>query len=264
MSVSSSVQPSSPAPTKGRSPMERIIVWGIIAILLALAAIEAASRSSYQQVADQLTKKLEQAEKGDTSLKAFDVKAVVGEKQPRVQDLKGGRVANNASRVEVYSWFTLNPFQKRELFVYYGVGSRGDEPDVVEVATAEAEVVDQEALKPTQEKLDEMSKNAPRMPAGGGAGAGASATAPDFYTRMIPADQKIPGVNAPREGEAVPENQASKDEKDEKDEKNEKNGKDDQDDHDSPPKTPAADDPQKPSADPESSARGENGAIRQS
>ena len=142
---------------KPRSPVERIIVWGVIGVLLVLVAVEFTFRSSHLGAYEACQKKIKATEEGDNSFKHKDVVAILGSKTPtKVEELQGKNIANGAKRVEIYTWPTLNPTSPRELYVYYG---HGDDPDVIGVGIVSELTVD-EAFPPlTKEQIEAASKN---------------------------------------------------------------------------------------------------------
>ncbi|MEX0728305.1 MAG: hypothetical protein WEB58_21115 [Planctomycetaceae bacterium] len=136
MSANPEASPSSAQPKSGkpRNPIERVVVWGGILILLVLVGIEYTARSAHTGAYDSLIEKLRTNEQAGNDVKTADVKAAVGGKAPRVEDVSGKRLLNGAKRMEVYSWFSLNPLTNREMYVYYGIG---EDPDVVSISTEE-------------------------------------------------------------------------------------------------------------------------------
>lgn len=152
MSANPEKSPASvPRPAaKPRNPIERLVVWGGILILLVLVGIEYASSRSQSAVADTLMAKLRTYEIEGGDLKAADVKAAVNGKTPRVLDVTDKNLLSGAKRAEVYSWFTLSPLKRREIYVYYGIG---EDPDVLSVTLEE----DKEIVvfhPPTPEQLE--------------------------------------------------------------------------------------------------------------
>jgi len=108
---------------KRRRPLERALVWTLIAVLAVLASAETWSRYSFQQAYDHLGNRLEVGdERSVECLDAADVKAYLGDRKPsRTEDYIAARkfIVNGATHLEVYSWFTLNPVHRRDMFVYY-------------------------------------------------------------------------------------------------------------------------------------------------
>jgi hypothetical protein len=117
----------SPADTlvKRRHPAERAVVWGLIIALFALAFVETWSRYSYQQAYNFLGNRLQYGDElGSDALDAADVKSFLDDRKPsRTEDFTstGTLMSNGATHLEVYSWYTLNPVHRREMFVYYDV-----------------------------------------------------------------------------------------------------------------------------------------------
>ena len=128
---------------KTRSPVERLLVWGLIGALLVAAAIEFQSRKSHQQALATLQDGLDLVDKNPSQpeVTEADVKAAVGGKKPlKTEDLTGEKTAaNGAKRLEVYSWFTLNPTSKREIWVWYAAKGKnpGELATVIEVQSSE-------------------------------------------------------------------------------------------------------------------------------
>lgn len=159
------------AAAKPRSPVERAIVWGIILVLVALVGVEASSRFSFERVDKTLNEKLQALQESDQGLTKKDVDVVMEGKVPVTEELKGKDVAIAAHHVDKYAWFSLNPFVKRELYVYYGHKlSEKDEPEVLLVDSKPAKTLSEAYPSPTPEQLEEMKKNAPQSPTGMGAG----------------------------------------------------------------------------------------------
>jgi hypothetical protein len=171
---------------KPRSPVERAIVWGGIAILLGLVAVEFNWRNSHVGAYDACIAKIKATEEGNNTFKRKDVEAILGSKTPtRTEELKGKNISNGAKSVEIFTWPTLNPMSKRELYIYYGHDEK--DPDVIGVGMVEEETTDKKFPPPTAEEIEAAKKNAPAggmMPGGmmggpgrpGGPGAGAAPT----------------------------------------------------------------------------------------
>jgi hypothetical protein len=132
-------------PVKRRHPLERALVWGLIAALFSLASVETWSRFSYQRAYDHLGHRLEVGdEQSAEALDAAGVQSFLGGRQPfRTEDFAraGKMISNGATHLEVYSWFTFNPVHRRELFVYYAAsGPAGkDHPQVISIQAVEEE-----------------------------------------------------------------------------------------------------------------------------
>jgi hypothetical protein len=120
-----------------------LLVWGLIGVLLVAVAIEFQSRKSHQDVLTALLTKIKAVDLDSTQPEVTEavVKDVVGNKKPtRAEAVTDAKMAAiGAKRLEVYSWFTLNPTSKREIWVLYG-GKGKDSQDlatVIEVRTSE-------------------------------------------------------------------------------------------------------------------------------
>jgi hypothetical protein len=115
-------KPATPA-AKSRNPVEKIIVRGFIAIMLVLVAIEANSWWQHKQAFAALsakTKAVDEAADAPVVTEA-DIKAYFqGKKPSRSPKPEAGNNFNGASRIDVYSWFTISPVNKRDIYVYYG------------------------------------------------------------------------------------------------------------------------------------------------
>jgi hypothetical protein len=136
--MSASPEPTSNSPRhkpgKSRNPIERLLVWGGILILSVLVGIEYSSSRAQTAAVGALTAKMRTNEQAGTDLKLADVKAAVGGKTPRVENVSEKQLRNGAKRLEVYRWFSINPLKPREMYVYYGLG---EDPDVLSVSTDE-------------------------------------------------------------------------------------------------------------------------------
>src|SRR5438445_13713366 len=130
-STMSETVPPSPTgnpPEKPRRPLERLLVRGFIGVMLMLVAVEANSWWQHKRAMDPLIRKIEAGENTPNipALTEADVKAVLGSKNPsRTEALRGGQ-HYGTSRLDVYSWFTISPFNKREIYVYYRHQEPGD------------------------------------------------------------------------------------------------------------------------------------------
>jgi hypothetical protein len=171
---------SSPAPqqcsptAKRRNPVERLLVRGFIGVMLVLVAVESNSWWRHKSALDTLRAKIRAFETAADSpaVKEADVKAVVGGMLPvKTEDLKGKGISNGASRLDVYSWFTISPFKKRELYVYYGHQGPADK-EGAEVLEVEP---DDQVAEPIQVKElteEEKEQNRKAMMGAGGVGGG--------------------------------------------------------------------------------------------
>ncbi|HEY2252602.1 MAG TPA: hypothetical protein VGH74_16125 [Planctomycetaceae bacterium] len=134
-------------PTKRRRPLERALVWALIAGLFALASAESWSRYSYQRAYDFLGDRLEFGdEHTDEALDAAEVKSFLNERKPsRTEDFASARkmMPNGATHLEVYSWFTLNPVHRREMFVYYDAfgPAHKEHPQVLSIQAFEEQFI---------------------------------------------------------------------------------------------------------------------------
>lgn len=192
----SASKPASPTttPKKPRSPVERAIVWGGILLLLVLCAVEYTSKQAHSNAVESLLKRIKDAEESGADVKSSDVKIAVGNKVPRVEDVAGQFLANGGKRLEIYSWFSVSPLKKREMYVYYGAG---DDPDVLSVSTEVDNDDGSEKYAPlTEEQKEELKKRAaagkkPAAPA-------ADQTEAAESDAKAPADEK-PGDGSPKE-----------------------------------------------------------------
>jgi hypothetical protein len=132
--------PTAVPAVKPRNPVEKAIVRGFIGCMLVVVAIEAYFWLQCRSAMAPLLERIQAAENGIDlpPLVEADIKAAVGSKPP-VQSvaLEPGTNGYGATRVDVYSWFTINPLKKREMYVYYGVPlpTDRDGPEVVAVQT---------------------------------------------------------------------------------------------------------------------------------
>jgi hypothetical protein len=145
--------------------MEKFLVRGLIAGLLVLVAIEGIGWNSHKTAVAALSKKIKAVEDDSKAPEVTekDVQEVLGGKQPVKTEqypASGGGLAPS-KKLEVYSWFTFNPANKRELWIHYArKGVKDDGPATVVFVSTD----DQEA------KPIDAPEAAPST-AGGGAGA---------------------------------------------------------------------------------------------
>lgn len=171
MADSNPAQSTNASAAKTRNPVERLIVWGVIGVLLVAVAIEFQSRTSHRNVLTALLSKIKAVDEDSTQPEVTEavVKEVVGDRKPsRAEAVTGGPLAAiGAKRVEVYSWFTLNPTSKREIWVLYG----GKGKDSNELATV-IEVRTSENVDEPSEVAAAGTGNPPAGGPGGGQGMG--------------------------------------------------------------------------------------------
>jgi hypothetical protein len=158
---------------KPRNPVERIVVWGFILVMLVAVGVEANGKFAHEHALSVLETKIKAIETDPKAPAVIesDVKSAVRGKQPsKTEDLKGKGISNGASRREIYSWFTLIPNRKRELWVYYGIaaskGSTGAE--VIEVDTDDTLAAGLPPAKLTPEEEAAAKKASSEMIGSGG------------------------------------------------------------------------------------------------
>lgn len=104
-SESGSSQPTAQAPTphkKPRSPVERVIVWGGITVLLLLVAVQAHARFGYQMTLSSLGPLIDDDREGGTPLALADVDSHVVGFPSQSENSTNGK---NSERV--YRWYGL-------------------------------------------------------------------------------------------------------------------------------------------------------------
>jgi translation initiation factor IF-2 len=157
-------QAAKPA-AKPRNPVERVIVWGFIAAMLVLVAIEGNSWWQHKQAFAALsarTKAVDETPDAPAVTEA-DIKAYFHGKEATPKKPEAGNNFTGASRIDVYSWFTISPVNKREIYVYYGKESKQDKngPEVLAI-----QVKDEAPPAPAQVAAGEQPSAGP--PPGGG------------------------------------------------------------------------------------------------
>jgi hypothetical protein len=130
-------QPAKPA-AKPRNPVERVIVWGFIAVMLVVVAVEGNSWWQHKQALADLIAKTSAVDKAPDAqaITEADIKAYFQGKQPsHSSPPEAGNNFTGASRIDVYSWFTISPVNKREIYVYYGRATKDDKggPEVLAI-----------------------------------------------------------------------------------------------------------------------------------
>src|SRR5262245_61185256 len=129
-------QAAKPA-AKPRNPVERVIVWGFIAAMFVLVAVEGNSWWQHKQAFAALSAKTKAVDETPDapSVTEADIKAYFQGKEPTPKKPEAGNNFTGASRIDVYSWFTISPVNKREIYVYYGKESKHDKngPEVLAI-----------------------------------------------------------------------------------------------------------------------------------
>jgi len=181
MSTSNPAPPAAQPTAKPRNPVEKLLVRGFIGVMLVLVAVETWFWWSHKQAATALlnmTKAVDDATPNTAAVTETDVKKIVGDKKPsRSEDVHGKANANGASRLDVYSWFTISPVNKREIYVFYGYQKPGDKEPPEVLAVQLSDTVPATTLKPAgnqppenQGKGTRPGNVAPRDPGGRGDG----------------------------------------------------------------------------------------------
>lgn len=151
MTTPPSVTPESPAPKK-RSPIERAVVWGGIAILLVVAGMQFLAWNGFRRTLKPLQAAMQKADESEETVTEAHVKEMLRgnptrqESGPRSDSVKIGNAdedadtgdstaapdaselaASGASRIDTYTWKGL--FRSYVLRVYYGIdaGKHGRE-----------------------------------------------------------------------------------------------------------------------------------------
>src|SRR5262245_43333310 len=130
MSMSTGDAPATPPegapPRAGRRGW---ISWVIVLVLFPLLGWEFVAKGHHEKALKDVVEKIGEPPDPDSKRgqKSDVIQALVGGKTPRVVDVSDRNLANGAKKVEIYRWFSINPFTKRELYVYY---SGGDDPIV--------------------------------------------------------------------------------------------------------------------------------------
>lgn len=113
---------------KRRSPIERILVWGLIAGLLSVVALEGRSWWGFMSAYRPIVSQLHERDAVGGSLKEADVQQAVRGMVPEQERIYG--ILRRADREDTYVWPGL--IKDRTMYVYYGVGK---DPDVLFVTT---------------------------------------------------------------------------------------------------------------------------------
>lgn len=147
--------------------MIQILALVFVIAAFGLVGMDFKARYDIKCADDALNGRLAQVDKDATTppVTSVDVKSAVGGKTPdRAEDKV---FPNGARRLEVYSWFSLNPVKKRELYVYYGTKGRNenDLQEVIFVQPDDQEVAAVVMPKLTAEQEEEVKK---ARAAGGG------------------------------------------------------------------------------------------------
>ena len=170
MSGSERVSETGSPAAKPRNPVERFLVRGFITVLLVLVGIEAIPWYSHHRAMTSLQTKIAAVNDNPDTPPVYeaDVKTAVGGRTPTlVEPLKGTNISNGANRRDIYNWFTLNPYNKRQIYVYYGHKGLGekDDAEVLEVQPNEQLALDLPKTPFSAEQLEAMKNmDAPAGP----------------------------------------------------------------------------------------------------
>jgi hypothetical protein len=115
-----------------RSKIERAIVWGVIALGVAVVAIEGAYYLSYKRAHFAIQSELKKAEATDYRITEDKVREILGSRTPDIS--KEVEVMEAASeRYDIYVFEGL--LKDRTLCVHYGVAGVAEQPEVIEVTS---------------------------------------------------------------------------------------------------------------------------------
>ncbi|MBL8852302.1 MAG: hypothetical protein JNG89_21700 [Planctomycetaceae bacterium] len=132
---------------KPRSKAERVVVWGVIAVGLALIATEGMPRLRYTLDFNALEGAVAQQDSTDRGVVESQAKELVTH-YSSVDSQTGLRSNELASpRVDAYTYNGL--LSKRTIYVYYGHTLKGEEPEVLAVLREPVAFV--EATEPTDD-----------------------------------------------------------------------------------------------------------------
>ena len=218
--------PQSSAPAgKPRNPVELFLVRGFIVVMLILIAIEGNSWWQHRKAIAALGEKMKAVDEAADSPAVTEavVKDLLGGKaRDRSVKPEAGNNFTGASRIDVYSWFTISPFNKREIYVYYGRESEEDKngPEVLAV-----QVKDEAPPAPPQVAGEQQPPPAGAGPGGmmpgmmGGPGGGRRGR-PDGHSSEAPSAEGADGdkADADKSGDDKPGDDKPKDTDQEKDE----------------------------------------------
>lgn len=130
------------APTRKRSPIERIVVWGLIVFLAVAVALEYRGMQGYKQTLNALEDKADAARlEPDKPFKLSEAKslATMGAAFSEPAE-KNGSIECSAS------WFTFLSFlPDRHYAIYLGLSDAGEDPDVTGITTAGHRAVEEKA-----------------------------------------------------------------------------------------------------------------------
>jgi len=107
-------------PKKPRSPVERAVVWGGIAILLGLLAIQANAFMSFSQTKKPLLAAVRESDDTDKVVTEEMVKGMIQGNPAHETGAPEGISDVSAKRMDTYTWKGL--FRSYAIKVFYGVG----------------------------------------------------------------------------------------------------------------------------------------------
>lgn len=168
-------QPTTPAPVKpARSPVERVIVWGVIVLGLGLIGIEASSHLAHASALGKLQSRVKENSEKDVGITKKDVDLIMGSQVPVSEKLNPMATSMGASRVDIYTYKGL--LRQRKLYVYYGIAGKKaeQEAEVMEVGAVPSESYAEALAKLPKPDPNAKTVAPPGMagPGGGSPGAG--------------------------------------------------------------------------------------------
>ena len=122
--------------SKQRSPVERVVVWGTIAVLVIIVVLEARAKFGFKKAYDSLLERLQEGEKTGKALAGPEVTDILdGRKPDESRKVRG--LVNTGVRVDMYRFGGI--LKKRTLYVYYGSAGTKGTSEVVAVSDREGE-----------------------------------------------------------------------------------------------------------------------------
>jgi hypothetical protein len=203
---------------KARSPVERALVYGFIVVLIVLVGVEAKGKFAHKSAVDTITARLRTVENSKTAaeITEVDIQHELGGRKPLLTEYytkSASGIFAASKKLEVYSWFSLNPTQKRELWVHYARKGASDEQPcvVVSISTDKDEAPAQSSLS------GRTPSDAPAAPTGPPRKLGPGNPGPGVPTverhsednkreAATPGEEAKPGEEPAEEGKAPEEN----------------------------------------------------------
>ena len=125
--------PAAPNGKKKRSPIELVVVWGLIALLGVAVALEYCGMTGYKQTLDAMEAQLDESRTDPDKLFLLSEAKKMGTMGAKFS----APVEREGTQESKVSWFTLLSFLPgREYAIYLGLDGKSEDPGILSITTA--------------------------------------------------------------------------------------------------------------------------------